>query len=525
MSYNYNSVLRYTRSSFMHRTRKGLTSQQEEYIERITKPKTPEDVVLALQNPLSAIYKDALNMLIAQIQIDIIIEKLIQHYLLHEFQAKEQEKEELIKAMILMEAKRNIHRDVLQIPEMIQYKKTIENLDLSKMKQQWEKHSALVTALESQVASLENDLSEIREREIQVNQEWRQAAEETRAVYVENLNRQNLVFIGADGNAVPVNSELGQRVINLRCGLESPTPLQVLSSVAASVQEIRETNYAETASWVRDIPTDPRMANAMNAIANQLKAYTELVINTNGNPQKDLYTVSVNNNKQMSAELMVSQTVQQPASPSSQQPESQTADESEVTKKVITVRRAGKQRVFTVQQTAESRYQKSLLEESKKHPDEKIDIVLLDKELTKTKTGYLAELNQLGAEAEGKTGPELLQAIRKQKQMKLQPGGPAKAADKMQALDDDNKPKLAAAAVVVHQAVVMNTQENIMSDTLTLINRRAEAKNKLHQTNTNLEFAKKQVDEDEKRINVIISQNRSHEHDAPNMKNSNKGGK
>jgi hypothetical protein len=108
--------------------------------------------------------------------------------------------------------------------------------------------------------------------------------------------------------------------------------------------------------------------------------------------------------------------------------------------------------------------------------------------------------------------------------MKLEPGEPAKAADKMQALDV-NKPKLAAATVVVHQAAVMDSQENIMSDMLTLINRRAEAKNKLHQANAKLEFTKKQVDEDEKRINVIISQNRSHEPEAPNMKSSNKGGK
>jgi len=229
----------------------------------------------------------------------------------------------------------------------------------------------------------------------------------------------------------------------------------------------------------------------------------------------------------MSAEQMIPQGVN-PASPSTSQAESQAkqADESAVMKKIITVKNVvAEKRMFTVQQTAESRYQKSLLEESKKHPDEKIDIVLLDKELTKTRTGYLAELNQLGAETEGKTGPELLQALRKQKQMKLQPGEPAKAADQKKEPDDDNKPKLAAGPVAEHQAAVMNTQENIMSDVLTLINRRAEAKNKLHQANAKLEFTKKQVDEDEKRINVIISQNRSHEPEAPNMKSSNKGGK
>lgn len=67
----------------------------EAYLQKITNPQTPGDLILALRDPLSPAYKEMMNMIAMDLMISEIVETLIIKYLIQEFKLSEKEKDEM----------------------------------------------------------------------------------------------------------------------------------------------------------------------------------------------------------------------------------------------------------------------------------------------------------------------------------------------------------------------------------------------------------------------------------------------
>jgi|GEM_PF-3745967 hypothetical protein len=97
-----NSRLKYEEGVQKKRTKKSESSQ-EKYIRRITEPRTSDDLILALRDPLSPVYKDMMNMILMDWMISDIVEKLIIKYLIEEYRINEKEKDELREELLKRE--------------------------------------------------------------------------------------------------------------------------------------------------------------------------------------------------------------------------------------------------------------------------------------------------------------------------------------------------------------------------------------------------------------------------------------
>lgn len=149
------------------------TAEQKEYIDRINDPRTAQDLVLALSNPATPAYKEMMNLLIAGIDMDIIIHRLIERYIHREFVAYDNESKEIyynyLQSVIAFE-----ERMRQQIPHVARTFEPVsmDKWDLAKLQSEWTKSVEEGEKLRQQSHQLHEKLAEINQRKDKNTADW-----------------------------------------------------------------------------------------------------------------------------------------------------------------------------------------------------------------------------------------------------------------------------------------------------------------------------------------------------------------
>lgn len=231
--------------------RKHPTAEQQKYADKIANPKSPEDLLLALQNPASPAYKDMMNRLILRVQIYLIIEELCQKYLRESYRASEQEKAEILKQLI---AKEVIEQQ--KIKEPIKQKSTsVSNLTAPELKKNLRQLSHTIHELENQRSTIIHELNNLKKEQEQYAKEWDEFTHQQMQSYTEKLVENKLQFVGL--NDQPMDPEEVKKII--QNAFNAPPPAKVSRVVDESYRLAERTppspefkaGYADVLKGVR----------------------------------------------------------------------------------------------------------------------------------------------------------------------------------------------------------------------------------------------------------------------------------
>jgi len=370
--------------------RKSLTSNQQKDLERLTQPKTPGELALALQNPNTQAYKDMMNMLFQQMETELIIEKLIDHYLVQQYVASQEEKAELIREMIRVEvaAQKSMQQLVPQMVQIFENKKFIAELGEIELKDRWQDRNKVVVGLRQDIETYKLTLDRIKQQE-QINiEKWKEVVLKKRERYVDALIENKLVFKGLNGEEISLTSEKGKAIIDDLTGVSAPPPTKVFDMVYRSHQELAKTQTTALATEEDKFGKPYETGQVMLGQASVLGHIRALgkfgADNSNLSPSA---VVQVEKDNQLQFGL---------ASDSQPKPS------------------------FKIKKTGELLYKKSLLEQAKNDPTIDVGSQILNKEQKAQKTGILDEIQALSnpsgdAAQEPLTGPALLRALKEQR--------------------------------------------------------------------------------------------------------------
>src|ERR1700733_5372050 len=114
------------------------TSEQQKYIERISNPRTPEDLLLALQNPTTSAYKNMMNMIFEGMLYVDIIRILIEKYMIDELKASDLEKQAIVDKCreVVMAAEERMREQVREIAHEFE-RKSIAKLEVDGLHDSW----------------------------------------------------------------------------------------------------------------------------------------------------------------------------------------------------------------------------------------------------------------------------------------------------------------------------------------------------------------------------------------------------
>lgn len=249
--------------------RRGLPEKQVAYIKKITQPQSIEDVSLALKDPNSPLYKDMMNMLLAQMNRELIIEKIVEHYLIQDYLATQQEKEELQKAAI--RAEKSVHEHTMQMLKLqtIQAQKSIEKMDIPQLEKQKLTYEVRIKKLDDEIKTHKGELKKIEIEEKVKVEEWHDVAQERRTVYSQYIAENHLSFSDVNGDRIDLESEAFEDIVDARAGLLSPAPIEVLRVVNQSILTARE--ESDKPEEIMAAPQDAAVALGHADITNVFK--------------------------------------------------------------------------------------------------------------------------------------------------------------------------------------------------------------------------------------------------------------
>ncbi len=184
-----------------HRDRK---SGDMKYVDRIMSPSTPNDLLLALQNPLSPASKDMMNMLIQEIVIADIITRLIEKYILQKHKIRQKEKEAIVRQVRMKEEISNqyfiIHKQELyRISKQHQQMALLSQIELKKKVEFW---SIELKRLDNSIARMETKVAAAEKRKDKHTAEWKT---DMAARLDEKVDLGKLAFKGKNGTTVPAD--------------------------------------------------------------------------------------------------------------------------------------------------------------------------------------------------------------------------------------------------------------------------------------------------------------------------------
>lgn len=164
------------------RRKLGPTAEQKDYIDRINFPRNAQDLLLALSNPATPAYKKMMNMLIAEIDMEIIIHRLIERYIHREWLAYEAENKDIyynyLQSVIAFEERMRQH-----VPQMARTfeRPSVDKWSVDKLQFEWIKLVEEGEKLKQQSEKLHEKLIEINQRKDKNTADWRTNS----AIYIE----------------------------------------------------------------------------------------------------------------------------------------------------------------------------------------------------------------------------------------------------------------------------------------------------------------------------------------------------
>lgn len=216
------------------------TSNQQEYVRRVTNPKTPEDLSLALQNPFSPAYKQMMNLLFANMMQDIVVEKLIGMYLDLEVQLKNIERAQLEKDML---------REIQHQEAMSEHAGHVtgdtlfgglNRYDAEAIKLIAQRCATDIQYLHHQLNNLNNQIKNLNKEEKENLVNWKEACQKQVQNVTDDLKREKVPLYVRDPDtqsykAIDVTSDRGQAI--LEAAHKLPAPAGFVRALTDSFEE------------------------------------------------------------------------------------------------------------------------------------------------------------------------------------------------------------------------------------------------------------------------------------------------
>lgn len=178
-----------------------FTNDQIQYVERVTHPQTPEDIILALQNPHSAVFKTYLKLLNGNAAVDQMADSLLDQYL------QSRDTDEKGKHEILEEFVSNT-----EIPDKIKkrYMEKLESMlsesssilmqmDIVEFKKRLDARAHRIDALTQQSADLTQQLYDLQKQAVVNTREWKLEMKAEAEKFLSLLNEKHMKLLNKQG--------------------------------------------------------------------------------------------------------------------------------------------------------------------------------------------------------------------------------------------------------------------------------------------------------------------------------------
>jgi hypothetical protein len=193
--------------------REGPSEAVKKYIEQVSNPRTPEDLVLALQNPATPAYKEMMNQMAAKIENIAIIEMLVQRHFIDEQMATQREKDEIQKEEIARDVM-NQQKEAIRYNEQAimanQYRTPLKEEE-AVLRKEIEKRKETIRNLETKIHVVSIAIGELKTEGKKIDDEWNKITQDERKAYYKLM--EEISLFKADGTEIKPGSLEHKRIL------------------------------------------------------------------------------------------------------------------------------------------------------------------------------------------------------------------------------------------------------------------------------------------------------------------------
>lgn len=235
-------------------------SLDAEYIEKIMNPSTPEDLTLALREPLSPVYREFVNLMQHDLEIEIIIERLIEKFVLKQHHLRQKEKEAFL---LQMHIKSESDKDfsIYLVREKEKNARLQEEILLATRAKLNEIEKDLKRRMEKSEIQIEKTNKTLRQLQTQKDSNTQDYKDHIMSTFKSNENDMTFVTSKLNQNKEHVLVPLDKPIEQLRQLVdESVPPVDVVNVVEKSYEEAQKAHsiaMAQVTSSVQFIPPPP----------------------------------------------------------------------------------------------------------------------------------------------------------------------------------------------------------------------------------------------------------------------------
>lgn len=224
--------------------RRGPDQSQQEYIEKVSNPRTPQDLLLALQNPSSPAYIHMMNLIAAKMDTLAVINLLVERFLVEQYEATQREKDQIFKEMLAQELA--VHKNIKPHEEKTNIPPTKIPLEEEKLRERLVERAQEIDTLRAKLYSIDDDIKALDKKAEKNNKEWQDIISRQRTDLLNHIQ-----FVSSSGKVIDKDDPRHKN-------LATPTGQEDLNKLASVVAR----SYLMQAKQEESKPAEPTLAES-----------------------------------------------------------------------------------------------------------------------------------------------------------------------------------------------------------------------------------------------------------------------